>query len=161
MRRGVLYPLLTHAETDPRSREAATVLVQVKRAADALEFQQLSNQFALQEQRPLVLPLVHPFVSPTQTTQLVIHREDHQEGRPAAEQEHYTVALSLDLSTLGALHIEAAVYGSAVFRDIAGHDPGSRRVSPHCPARFAHPTADAWVYAMRRLYCPGARDSGQ
>ena len=106
--------MLTHAETDPRSREAATVLVQVKRAADALEFQQLSNQFALQEQRPLVLPLVHPFVSPTQTTQLVIHREGHQEGRPAAEQEHYTVALSLDLSTLGALHIEAAVYGSAV-----------------------------------------------
>ena len=92
--------LLTHAETDPRSREAATVLAQVKRAADALEFQQLSNQFALQEQRPLVLPLVLPFVSPTQTTQLVIHREGHQEGRPAAEQEHYTVALSLDLSTL-------------------------------------------------------------
>ena len=61
-----------------------------------------------------MLPLVHPFVSPTQTTQLVIHREGHQEGRPAAEQEHYTVALSLDLSTLGALHIEATVHGSAV-----------------------------------------------
>jgi hypothetical protein len=106
--------MLTRAETDPRSREAATVLVQVKRAADALEFQQLSNQFALQEQRPLVLPLVHPFISSTQTTQLVIHREGHHEGRPAAEQEHYTAALSLDLSTLGALHIEAAVHGSAV-----------------------------------------------
>ena len=46
-------------------------------------------------------------------------------------------------------------------RDIAGRDPGSRRVSPHCAARFACPTADAWVYAMRRLYCPGARDAGQ
>src|SRR5262245_12751996 len=64
---------LTHAETDPRSREASTILGQVKRAADALEFQQLSNQFALHEQQPLVLPLVHPFVSPTQTMQLVIH----------------------------------------------------------------------------------------
>ena len=102
--------MLTRAETDPRSGEATAVLIQVKQAADALEFQQLSNQFALQEQRPLVLPLA----SPTQTTQLVIHREGHQEGRPAAEQEHYTVALSLDLSTLGALHIEAAVHGSAV-----------------------------------------------
>jgi hypothetical protein len=106
--------LLTHVETDPRSREAATVLAQVQRAADALEFQQLSNQFALQEQRPLVLPLVHPFASPAQTTQLIIHREGSQEGRPAAEQEHYTVALSLDLSALGPLHIEAAVHGSAV-----------------------------------------------
>ena len=115
--------LLTHAETDPRSREAATVLAQVKRAADALEFQQLSNQFALQEQRPLVLPLVHPFASPAQTTQLIIHREGYQEGRPAAEQEHYTVALSLDLSALGPLHIEAAVHGSAVSATFRIADP--------------------------------------
>jgi hypothetical protein len=122
--------MLTHAETDPRSREAATVLVQVKRAADALEFQQLSNQFALQEQRPVVLPLVHPLVSPTQTTQLVLHREGYQEGRPAAEQEHYTVALSLDLSTLGALHIEAAVHGSAV--------SATFRVATPAVAEFLH-----------------------
>ena len=122
--------MLTYAETNPRSREAATVLVQVKRAADALEFQQLSNQFALHEQRPLVLPLVHPFVSPTQTTQLVIHRESHQEGRPAAEQEHYTVALSLDLSTLGALHIEAAVHCSAV--------SATFRVATPAVAEFLH-----------------------
>jgi hypothetical protein len=121
---------LTHAETDPRSREAAAVLVQVKRAADALEFQQLSNQFALHEQRPLVLPLVHPFVSPTQTMQLVIHREGYQEGRPAAEQEHYTVVLSLDLSTLGALHIEAAVHGSAVSATL--------RVATPAVAEFLH-----------------------
>jgi hypothetical protein len=122
--------MLTHAETDPRSREAATVLVQVKRAADALEFQQLSNQFALQEQRPVVLPLVHPLVSPTQTTQLVLHREGYPEGRPAAEQEHYTVALSLDLSTLGALHIEAAVHGSAV--------SATFRVATPAVAEFLH-----------------------
>jgi len=115
--------LLTHVETDPRGREAATVLAQVKRAADALEFQQLSNQFALQEQRPLVLPLVHAFTSPTQTTQLIIHREGYQEGRPAAEQEHYTVALSLDLSALGPLHIEAAVHGSAVAATFRIADP--------------------------------------
>ena len=106
--------MLTRAETDPRSGEATAVLIQVKQAADALEFQQLSNQFAPQEQRPLVLPLMSPFVSPTQTMQLVIHREGRQAGRPATEQEHYTVALSLDLSTLGALHIEAAIHGSAV-----------------------------------------------
>ena len=106
--------LLMHSETDPKSREAATVFVQVQRAADALEFQQLSNQFALQEHRPLVFPLVHPFASPTQTMQLIIHREGHQEGRPAADQEHYTVALSLDLSALGPLHIAAVVRGPAV-----------------------------------------------
>jgi hypothetical protein len=106
--------LLTHVETDPRSREAPTVLAQVKRAVDALEFQQLSNQFALQEHRPLVLPLVHSFASSTQTMQLIVHREGPQEGRPAADQEHYTVALSLDLSVLGLLHITAAVHGSAV-----------------------------------------------
>jgi hypothetical protein len=81
---------------------------------DALEFQQLLNQFALQEHRPLVLPLVLPFASPPQTMQLVIQREGHREGKPAADQEHYTVALSLDLSALGPLHIAATVHGSAV-----------------------------------------------
>jgi hypothetical protein len=115
--------LLTHVETDPRSREAATVLAQMKRAADALEFQQLSNQFALREHRPLVLPLVHVFASPTQTMQLIIHPEGHQEGRPAADQEHYAVALSLDLSALGPLHIEAAVHGSAVAATFRVADP--------------------------------------
>jgi hypothetical protein len=114
---------LTHSETDPRSREAAATLAQVKRAVDALEFQQLSNQFALQEDRPLVFPLVHPFASPMQTAQLSIHRDGHQEGRSAADQEHYTVALSLDLSALGPLHIEAAVHGPTVSATFRVEDP--------------------------------------
>jgi Flagellar hook-length control protein FliK len=115
--------LLTHAETDPRSRKAVTVLTQVQRATDALEFQQLSNQYALQEHRPLVLPLVHPFASPTQIRQLSIHPEGHQEGRPTAEQEHYTVTLALDLSVLGPLHIAATVHGSAVAAAFRVADP--------------------------------------
>jgi Flagellar hook-length control protein FliK len=115
--------LLRHSETDPKSREAATVFAQVQRAVDALEFQQLLNQFALQEHRPLVLPLVLPFASPPQTMQLVIQREGHREGKPAADQEHYTVALSLDLSALGPLHIEAAVHGSAVSATFRVADP--------------------------------------
>jgi hypothetical protein len=98
-------------------------LAQVKRAADALEGQQLSNQFALQEHRPLVLPLVHSFASSTQTMQLIVHRDGPQEGRPAADQEHYTVALSLDLSVLGPLHITAAVHGSAVAATLRIADP--------------------------------------
>jgi hypothetical protein len=114
---------LTHAETDLRSREAATVLAQVQRAADALEFQQLSNQWAWQEHRPLVLPLVHAFASPSQTMQLLIHRERPQEGRPAVDQEHYAIALSLDLSALGPLHIKATVHGSAVVATFHVADP--------------------------------------
>jgi hypothetical protein len=116
--------LLPYVETDPRSRAAPTVLAQVKRAADALEFQQLSNQCALQEHRPFVLPLVHAFASPTQTMQLIVHREGSQAGRPAADQERYTVALSLDLSALGPLHITAAVHGSAVAATFRIADPG-------------------------------------
>ena len=115
--------LLAHAETDPRNREAVAVLAQVQRAADALEFQQLSNQCALQEHRPLVLPLVHPIAYPTQTMQLSIHREGHQEGMATAEQEHYTVTLSLDLSALGPLHIEAAVHGPVVAATFRVADP--------------------------------------
>jgi hypothetical protein len=115
--------LLIHVEIDPRSREATTVLAQVKRAADAVEFQQLSNQFALREHRPLVLPLIHAFASCTQTMQLIVHREAPQEARPAADQEHYTVALSLDLAVLGPLHIAAAVHGSAVAATFRMADP--------------------------------------
>jgi len=113
--------LLMHLETDPGSREVATILAQVKRAVDALEFQQLSNQCALQEHRPLVLPLVYP--ASMQTTRLIIHREGHQERTPAADQEHYTVTLSLDLSALGPLHIAAAVHGSAVAATFRVADP--------------------------------------
>jgi hypothetical protein len=115
--------LLTHVATDPRSRAAPTVLAQVKRAVDALAFQQLANQFALQEHRPLVLPLVLPLASPTQTTQLIIHREGHREGETAADQERYTVALALDLSVLGPLHITAAVHGSTVAATFRSADP--------------------------------------
>jgi flagellar hook-length control protein FliK len=114
--------LLTHVETDPRSREATTVLAQVQRTADALECQQLSNQFALQEHRPLVLPLGHSFASSTQTMQLIVHRRGHQEGGPAADQERYTVALALDLSVLGPLHITAVVHGSTVAATFRGAD---------------------------------------
>lgn len=106
--------LLTLVETDLRSQEVAVVLAQVKRATDALEFQQLSNHYALQEHRPLMLPLMHAFASPSQTMQLIMHHKSHQEGRAAVDKEHYTVALSLDLSALGLLHIKAAVYGSAI-----------------------------------------------
>jgi len=106
---------LSHTGTDAHRGETAIILEQVKRAVDALEFQQLSNQFALQEHQPLVLPLINPFASPVQTTQLTVHRDGGQAGQQPAEQERYTVALSLDLSGLGALHIEATVQGSAVF----------------------------------------------
>ena len=115
--------LLTHAETDLRSREVAAVLAQVKRATDALEFQQLSNHCALQEHRPLMLPLMHAFASPSQIMQLIMHHESHQEGSAAVDKEHYTVALSLDLSALGLLHIKAAVYGSAVAATFHVADP--------------------------------------
>src|SRR5262249_57306755 len=61
---------LAPTSTDTRSRAATTALEQVKRAVQALELQQLSNQFALQEHHALVLPLALPFTSPTQTTHL-------------------------------------------------------------------------------------------
>jgi hypothetical protein len=105
---------LAHTSTDTRNSAATAVLEQVKRAVYALELQQLANQFALQEHHTLVLPLIYPLTSPTQTTHLAIHRDGGKEGRPAAEQERYTVALSLDLTALGPLHIEAAVHGSEV-----------------------------------------------
>jgi len=108
-----------------------TVLAQVKQAADALEFQQLANQCALQEHRPLVLPLAYPYASSTQTMQLIMHHDSHQEGGPTAEQEHYTVALSLDLSALGPLHIAAAVHGPAV--------TATFRVADPTVAEFLHP----------------------
>jgi flagellar hook-length control protein FliK len=105
----------------------------------ALEFQQLSNQFAPQEHQPLVLPLVNPFAAPAQTTHLTVHRDGGQAGQPAA-QEHYTVALSLDLSALGALHIEATVHGAAVSARLEVADPAVaeflRAATPELSARL-------------------------
>ena len=114
---------LGHTGTETQQREATAVLEQVTRAVQALELQQLSNQFALPEHQPLVLPLVNPFAAPAQTTQLIVHRDGGQAGQPSAQQERYTVALSLDLSALGALHIEATVHGAAVSTTLQVADP--------------------------------------
>ena len=117
-----LQPLL-HTGAETQQRAVTTVLERLTRAVQALEFQQLSNQLALQEHQPLVLPLVNPFVSPPQTTQLIVHRDEGQAEHPAAEQERYTVALALDLSALGALHLEATVHGAAVSVMLHVEDP--------------------------------------
>ena len=150
---------LAHTSTDTRSSAATAVLEQVKRAVQALELQQLANQFALQEHQPLVLPLVHPFTSPTQTTHLAIHRDGGKEGRPAAEQERYTVALSLDLTALGPLHIEATVHGSEVSATVQVEDPAVaeflRAATPELCARLqalglqAHVSCDVQEHVAR------------
>ncbi len=150
---------LSHTGTDTRRREAATVLDQVTRAVDALEFQQLSNQFALQEHQPLVLPLVHPFASPAQTTQLTIRCDGGKEGRPSADQEHYTVALSLELTALGPLHIAATVHGSAVSATLQVEDPAVaeflRAATPELVVQLrafglqAHVTCDVQAHVAR------------
>ncbi len=155
--------MLTHAETDPRSREAATVLAQVKRAADALEFQQLSNQFALQEQRPSGAPPGAPVCIPhadnaaSSYTAKATRRGNRPQSRSTIRSPcHSTSRL------LGALHIEAAVHGCWQ----SPRHSGSRTPAVAEFLRTALPDLHARlqtlrVYTMRRLYCPGARDSGQ
>jgi hypothetical protein len=70
---------LSHTSTDSQRAAAITVLEQIKRAVQALELQQLSNQLALPEHHPLVLPwcCLSP---PMQTTHLSIHRDGGKEG---------------------------------------------------------------------------------
>jgi hypothetical protein len=149
---------LPHTGADARSREVATMLEHVTRAVDALEFQQLSNQFALQEHQPLILPLVNPFASPTQTTQLIVQRDGGHAGQPSAEPERYTVALSLDLSALGALHMAATVHGAAV--DVTFHvaDPAVaaclRAAAPELRARLQELGLQAGVTCAVQQHVP-------
>jgi hypothetical protein len=131
---------LVHTSTDTQSNAATTALEQIKRAVQALELQQLANQFALQEHHALVLPLMLPFPSPTQTTHLSVRRDGGKDGRPSAQQESYTVALSLDLTALGPLHIEATVHGSEVSATLQVEDLAVaeflRAVTPELCARL-------------------------
>ena len=150
---------LAHTRTDSQRAEAITVLEQIKRAVQALELQQLSNQLALPEHHPLVLPLVLPFTSPMQTTHLSVRRDGGKEGRPSAEQERYTVALSLDLTALGPLHIEAMVHGSEVSATLQVEDPAVaeflRAATPELYARLqalglqAHISCDVQEHVAR------------
>lgn len=110
-----------HTGTAAQQQEAAAGLERITRAVQALELQQLAN--ALREHQPLVLPLVNPFVSPPQTTQLTVQRDGGQAGHGAAEPERYTVALSLALSALGTVHIEASVQGATVSATLYVADP--------------------------------------
>jgi hypothetical protein len=150
---------LAHTHTDTRSSMATTILEHVKRAVQALELQQLSNQFALQEHHPLMLPLLQPFSSPTQTTPLSIRRDGSKEGGSSGEQEDYMVALSLDLTALGPLHIEASVHGSVVSAILQVEDPAVaeflRAATPELCARLqahrlqAHVICEAQKHVAR------------
>lgn len=102
---------------------AANLLESVQQAINALELQQIANQFALQEHRPLVLSLVSPYASPLSTLQLAIHRDDRREEHTAPASEHYTVAFALELTTLGPLHITAVVSGRAISATLQVTEP--------------------------------------
>ena len=80
---------------------------QIKLASDSVEFQQLSNQFAKQDNNPILIQIPDPFSLETKTAKLYIRNEGEGDGRIEGEKTAYNLVFLLNLTALGNLRVDA------------------------------------------------------
>lgn len=103
----------------------------VHQALRNIEFHQLANVFALQEQQSLLLQFVHPMFGDSHTAKLYV-RQDAQEQTGSQPGGHdYTLVFLLDLTAVGPVRIDASVRGNAVSATIrTPHDRVAQFIAP-------------------------------
>ncbi|MFQ5673318.1 MAG: flagellar hook-length control protein FliK [Nitrospinales bacterium] len=79
----------------------------IKRATDNIEFQQLSNQFARQDNNPILIQIPDPFSPATRTVKLYVREDQAGEGAKKGEKTNFHLTFLLNLSSLGNLRIDA------------------------------------------------------
>ena len=104
----------------------------VQQALRNIEFHQLSNLFAQQEQQSLLLQFLHPMFRDSHTAKLYVRKDgQQQEGGQRARQD-YTLVFLLDLTALGNVRIDATVRGPIVSATIrTAHETVGQFVTAH------------------------------
>ena len=88
-------------------RQFMEVIKTFRRAVDNVELQQLTNQFARQENQPIVLQIPDPFFT-GKTVKLYLRQiDDDKRERKNREKEGVLLVFLLDLSALGNLRVDA------------------------------------------------------
>ena len=95
---------------------------QIKLSADNIEFQQLSNQFARQDNNPILIQIPDPFSPETRTAKLYVREDQTGEGAKKGEKTNFHLVFLLNLSGLGNLRIDAKMNRSDVAAKITAEE---------------------------------------
>jgi hypothetical protein len=129
------------ARLDQASRQGNDVgvsLQQVHQALRNIEFQQLSNLFAQQEQQSLLLQFLHPAFPTAHTARLYFRVDSRDKGGRQADQHDYTLVFLLDFTALGHVRIDATVRGTYIATTIRTTDEAvTHFIAMHTPALSA------------------------
>jgi hypothetical protein len=109
-------------QASTRNGETVEIHQHVQQALHNIEFQQLSNLFAQQENQSLLLQLMHPTFPASHTAKLYFRANPRQSGGSQAESQDYTLVFLLDFTALGNLRIDASVRGPSVSATIRTED---------------------------------------
>lgn len=107
----------------PAQRGALAALHQdVQHALQNIEYQQLANLFAHQEDQSLLLQFLHPAFPTTQTAKLYFRANHQQQGALQDGPQDYTLVFLLDFTALGPIRIDATVHDASVTATIRTED---------------------------------------
>lgn len=102
------------ASTTGQGRVVQELLHHVKQAANSIELQQLSNQFAKQENHPILIQIPDPFSPGTKTARLYIRRDEQGKGKKQGEKKDFNLVFLLNLTHLGNLRVDAKLHDNDV-----------------------------------------------
>jgi len=106
-------------------KQGGELLTQVRQAVQNIEFQQLSSQYAKQENHPLLLQIPHSFFGEGETVKIYIRDgADHPKSDQKNKAKAYNLVFLLDLSALGNLRIDSRVSETGISVNILGQSPG-------------------------------------
>ncbi len=94
------------APVPPLTQETRLLL---QTALDSIELGQLSNQYARQENQPLLLQIPNPFAHGEPTLQLYLRPGGEGEAGGRSGKKHFNLVFLLDLSALGKLRVDSRV----------------------------------------------------
>ncbi|MEE8302815.1 MAG: hypothetical protein V3S24_10310 [Candidatus Tectomicrobia bacterium] len=121
--KGQLLELLQELNQLPAQQADVTAArQQVQQALQNIEFQQLANLFAHQEDQFLLLQFVHPAFPESHTAQLFFRANHKSKRANRGETEDYTLVFLLDFTALGNIRIDATVQGPQVWATIRTED---------------------------------------
>ncbi len=128
--KGQLMDLATRLEeatqkTGAPLRQLQEVLQAVHRSVQSIEFHQLSNQFAKQEQIPQLLPLPQSLFEGGSQLKIYVRRDwegDSQNSNP--ENKTFNMVFFLDMTALGPLRVDTSVRPEALSVSIETENPG-------------------------------------
>ncbi len=114
----------------------------LQKAVDSIELNQLSNQYARQENQPLLLQIPNPFAHGDPTIKLYLRPAGDGEGQGRNAKKHFNLVFLLDLSALGNLRVDSRVDAEGLAVTIFTENPDVARYINQRPEQFSAQMAE-------------------